>query len=231
MAGKLRYYYGCMNSLKSGTLLTKAHQFKEAGCEVICLKPSFDTREKGVIHSRAISSSQPCYVFDKNKDLFKFIYSIMGQLLREGKDIYRVVVFVDEVSFITKEQVQQLWKLTRCPYNVNVFTYGLKNTYQNTLFESAEELLIVADTVEEIKSMCSVCTNKATTHLRYVNDKPVFTGEDCIVGDVAGEERYVSVCQECWHRVHNESHNVGIDVGDFESKTINEPISSAQRAK
>lgn len=201
---KLRYYYGCMNSLKSGTLLTKSWQFKEAGCEVICLKPSFDTRDEGIIHSRAISSSQPCYVFDKNKDLFKFVYSLMGQLMNEGKSLTNVVVFVDEVSFITKEQVEQLWRLTRCPYKVNVFTYGLKNTYQNTLFEAAEELLIRADTVEEIKSMCCSCSNKATTHLRYVNGKPVFAGDDCIVGDVAGEEFYSSVCQECWQLAYDQ---------------------------
>lgn len=207
MAGKLRYYHGCMNSLKSGTLLTKAHQFKEAGCEVICLKPSFDTRDEGIIHSRAIRSSQPCFVFDKDKDLFKFVYSIMGQMFQEGKDLYKVVVFVDEVNFITKEQVQQLWRLSRCPYKVNVFTYGLKNTYQNTLFEAAEELIILADTVEEIKSMCNKCSNKATTHLRYVNERPVFAGDECIVGDVSGVERYESLCQECWHRVYNETQS------------------------
>lgn len=205
MSGKLRYYYGTMNSLKSGTLLTKAHQFKEAGCEVICLKPSFDTRNEGVIHSRAIASSQPCYVFDKDKDLFKFVYSIMGQLLNEGKSLTKIVVFVDEVNFVTKEQVEQLWRLSRSPYKINVFTYGLKNTYQNTLFEATEELLVLADTVEEIKSMCSKCSNKATTHLRYVNDKPVFTGEEHVIGDVEGEERFLSVCQSCWHKAHDES--------------------------
>ena len=205
MAGKLRYYHGCMNSLKSGTLLTKAHQFKEAGCEVICLKPAFDTRNEGVIHSRAITSSQSCYVFDKDKDLFKFVYSIMGQMLQEGKNLYKVVVFVDEVNFITKEQVQQLWKLSRVTYGVNVFAYGLKNTYQNTLFEAAEELFVLADTVEEIKSMCNKCSNKATTHLRYVNEVPVFTGTECIVGDVNGTERYESLCQECWHKVYDSA--------------------------
>lgn len=205
MSGKLRYYYGTMNSLKSGTLLTKAHQFKEAGCEVICLKPSFDTRNEGVIHSRAIASSQPCYVFDKDKDLFKFVYSIMGQLLNEGKSLTKIVVFVDEVNFVTKEQVEQLWRLSRSPYKINVFTYGLKNTYQNTLFEATEELLVLADTVEEIKSMCSKCSNKATTHLRYVNDKPVFTGEEHVIGDVEGEERFLSVCQSCWYKAHDES--------------------------
>ena len=171
--GKLYYFYSCMNGAKSANLLTKAYQFREAGCEVILLKPSFDTRDKGVIKSRAITESQECYVFDSNDNLFRKIYSLMGRLMDEKKTIMNnVVIFVDEVSFITKEQVKQLWEISRCPYNVSVFTYGLKNTYQNTLFESSQELLVLADSVQELKSMCMThgCLNKATTHLRNVGN-------------------------------------------------------------
>ena len=100
---------------------------------------------------------------------------------------------------MTKEQIRQLWTLSKY-HNMDIFCYGLKLSYNNKLFEASEELLILADTVEEIKSMCSRCDNKATTHLRYVNGVPIFDGDSCIVGDVNGEERYVSVCQECWHK-------------------------------
>lgn len=205
--GKLYYFYSCMNGAKSANLLTKAYQFKEAGCEVILLKPSFDTRDSGVIKSRAITDPQECYVFDSKDNLFRKIYSLMGRLMDEKKTIMNnVVVFVDEVSFITKEQVQQLWEISRCPYNVSVFTYGLKNTYQNTLFEASQELLVLADSAQELKSMCMThgCLNKATTHLRKVGDDYVFVGDDLIVGDINGEESYTSVCQQCWHKAHRD---------------------------
>lgn len=205
--GKLYYFYSCMNGAKSANLLTKAYQFKEAGCEVILLKPSFDTRNSGVIKSRAITEPQECYVFDSKDNLFRKIYSLMGRLMDEKKTIMNnVVVFVDEVSFITKEQVQQLWEISCCPYNVSVFTYGLKNTYQNTLFEASQELLVLADSVQELKSMCMThgCLNKATTHLRKVGDDYVFVGDDLIVGDINGEESYTSVCQQCWHKAHKD---------------------------
>lgn len=199
--GKLYYFYGTMNSLKSGTLLTKSRQFTEAGCEVILLKPSMDSRDKGVISSRAITTPQSCYVFDEKKNLYNLVYSIMGQMMSGKKKLLNnVVVFVDEVNFLTEEQVQQLWELTRCPYGVSVFTYGLKNTYQNTLFNSSKKLLTLSDKVEEIKSRCCRCENKATTHLRQVGEKFVFDGQECIVGDVQGEEKYESVCQTCWHK-------------------------------
>lgn len=204
--GKLYYFYGCMNSAKSANLLTKAYQFRQSGCEVILLKPSFDTRDKDVIKSRAITQSQECYVFDKDKDVFQLVYSILGQVMTSKRKLGKVVVFVDEVSFATKEQVEQLWRLTRTPYNISVFAYGLKTTYLNTLFEASEQLLIMADKVEEIKSMCCKCNEKATTHLRQVGDKYIFDGEDCIVGDVNGDEEvYLSVCATCWHIAYDKT--------------------------
>ena len=190
--GKLRFYYGAMNSLKTGTLLTKVYQFEQCGCNTILLKPSFDTRDSGVIKSRAISEGRVCHTFDHNTDL----YLLINTLKQNG---VKNVVFIDEVNFIQPEQVHHLWKATK-ELDVDVFTYGLKTTYRNELFEASKELLILADTIEEIKSMCSCCHNKATTHLRYVNGVPIFDGDSCIVGDVNGEERYVSVCQECWHK-------------------------------
>lgn len=191
--GKLRYYYGTMSSLKTGTLLTKVHQFEQSGCNTILLKPSFDTRDDGIIKSRAICEGRPCVTFDKDANVFEIVKSLIVKNVK-------TVVFVDEVNFITPEQVKQLWQVTRKLGSVDVFTYGLKTNYLNELFESSKQLLIMADTVEEIKSMCSYCHNKATTHLRYVNDKPTFVGEVCIVGDVTGTEYYKSVCQDCWHK-------------------------------
>ena len=63
--GKLRFFYGTMNSMKSATLLMKAHQFKETGANVILLKPSLDTRDFGYIRSRAMAEEQTCVRFDK----------------------------------------------------------------------------------------------------------------------------------------------------------------------
>ena len=190
--GKLRFYYGAMNSLKTGTLLTKVYQFEQCGCNTILLKPSFDTRDSGVIKSRAISEGRVCHTFDHNTDLYLLINALKQNGIKNA-------VFIDEVNFIQPEQVHHLWEATK-ELDVDVFTYGLKTTYLNELFEASKELLILADTIEEIKSMCSCCHNKATTHLRYVNGVPIFDGDSCIVGDVNGEEYYVSVWQECWHK-------------------------------
>ena len=190
---KLRYYYGTMNSMKSATLLMKAHQFEEAGCKVFLFKPSFDNRDFGEIKSRAIQCGRECIVFNKDTNL---IYLILKKLDIDFKD--RIVLFFDEINFMTKDQIRQLWILSK-HHNIDIFCYGLKLSYKNELFEASKELLILADTVEEVKSMCSRCDSKATTHLRLVDNKAIFDGEECIVGDIFGEEKYLSVCQKCYH--------------------------------
>ena len=192
---KLRYYYGTMNSMKSATLLMKAHQFEQAGCKVFLFKPAFDDRDFGEVRSRAIQYGRECIVFDKDTDLIQLMYT---KKYKEICEEDRVVLFFDEINFMTKEQIKQLWILSK-RNDIDIFCYGLKLNYKNELFEASKELLILADTVEEIKSMCSRCDSKATTHLRLINNKVAFEGESCIVGDITGEEKYLSVCQECYH--------------------------------
>lgn len=187
---KLRFFFGTMGSAKSSTLLVKAHQFEECGCNTILIKPSFDTRDTE-IKSRAIERGKKCLSFGKKDDIYKIIKREMKKVNNK-----KTLVLCDEVQFSTREQVKQLWMVSK-KLNVDVYCFGLKINYQNRLFDASEELLILADAIEEIKSMCR-CGNKATTHLRVVNDIAVFNGDSNIVGDIIGSERYESVCTKCW---------------------------------
>ena len=192
---KLRYFYGTMASAKSSNLLMKAYQFEESGAKCLLLKPSKDDRVQGEIYSRIVPS-RPCYSINESTDVRKLVYNIMKEE-NQGYDY----IFVDEVQFLSKEQIKQLWRMAH-KQNIDVFCYGLKNTYQNNLFPGSEQLLIMADTSEEIKSKCCYCGNKATTHLRFVNGK-VETEGDLIKVDNNesrnNNEEYKSVCQDCWY--------------------------------
>lgn len=193
--GKLRFLYGTMDATKSANLLMKAYQFETTGATVILLKPSFDTRGTlCTIQSRAIAKPKPCIVFGQEDDL-----------LKEFKGVKNAVFFVDEVQFATKEHIQQLLRLS---FDNEVFCYGLKNSYNNRLFEASAELLVLASTIEEIKSKCAYCDNKATTHLRIVNGNYIFGQEDNIVGDVKGIEKYQSVCQKCYQKAVDKAKNM-----------------------
>ena len=193
---KLRYYYGTMNSMKSATLLMKAHQFEQSGCKVALIKPKVDTRDEGVIKSRPIPEGRECTIIDNNESILDKLSDLLEESLYGNE---KVVIFADEVQFFTVRHIKELFCIAK-HYNVQVFTYGLKLNYRNELFRASEMLLILADTTEEIKSMCK-CGSKATTHVRFVNEVPTLQGLEFSVGDIQGKERYESVCQVCWHKL------------------------------
>ena len=171
----------------------------------ILMKPSFDTRDFGVIKSRAIGESRECFTFSSDEDVYYVLSLIIDSYIAsgvyDGKLVSKTVVFVDEISFSTPEQIKQLWKFTR-DYRIDVYAFGLKTTASNKLFDPICDLLIYADTVYELKSMCQRCKNKATTHLKFIDDVPVANYDNDIeVGDVVGSVRYESLCQNCREKI------------------------------
>lgn len=201
MNGKLRYFYGTMSSSKSATLLMKQHQFNNSGIETILMKPDFDTRDVGVIKSRAISETKPCLIFSESVNVYNMLENIVNNNKIKGvydnKSTTDTVVFVDEIQFATPEQIRQLWLFAKT-YKIDVYVFGLKTKASNELFDPVVNLFIYSDSIEELKSKCQRCKNKATTHLMFVGGEPVMEyGESLQVGDINGDVRYESLCQCC----------------------------------
>lgn len=188
MSARLYFRYGTLNCGKSLQLLTVCHSYEEQGKKVLILKPKTDTRsEQGKVESR-IGISHEALEFGESDDLFMMVLNY-GQI---------DVLLVEEVQFATREHIKQLTRVVDC-LGVNVICYGLKNTYRDgVLFPAVESLLFYADKIEEIKTLCSHpnCNKKATQNLRVINGKPIYDGKTVNVGDVVGEDRYISVCRE-----------------------------------
>ena len=70
--------------------------------------------------------------------------------------------------------------------------FGLKNDFQNELFEGSHYLLLMADKIEEIKTICQYCAKKAIMVLRMKDGKPTYEGEQIQIG---GNETYIPVCR------------------------------------
>jgi thymidine kinase len=77
--------------------------------------------------------------------------------------------------------------------NIPVMTFGLKNDFRNQLFEGSKYLLIYADKIEEMKTICWFCTKKAIMNLRVLDGKPVYEGQQVMIG---GNESYYPVCRK-----------------------------------
>lgn len=189
---QLFYQYGCMNSSKSATLLMVAHNYESQGKKVLLFTPDVDDRSGvGVIASR-VGIDKKAHALSKDEDVFE----IVKEKVNENNSEKIHCVLVDESQFLTREHVIQL-TLVVDKLNIPVMCYGLKNDFKNNLFEGSEALLVHADKIIEIKTICAKenCGKKATSNLRLSNGKPVYVGNQIQIGD----EMYLPVCREHYY--------------------------------
>lgn len=181
---QLYYRYSTMNAGKSIELIKVAYNYEERGKRVLVLTPSIDDRfGVGVVASRIGITREAVSI---NEDT-----NILELFMKENKRHKIDCVLVDECQFLKKHHVQELVEIVdSC--DVPVLAYGLKNDFKNELFEGSYYMLIYADKIEEIKTICW-CGRKATMVARIVDGKFVKTGEQIVVG---GNDMYISLCRK-----------------------------------
>lgn len=181
---QLYYRYSTMNAGKSIELIKVAYNYEERGKRVLALTPSVDDRfGVGVIASRIGVQREAVAISDDT--------NILELFMKENKKNPIDCVLVDECQFLKKHHVQELVEIVdSC--DVPVLAYGLKNDFKNELFEGSYYMLVYADKIEEIKTICW-CGRKATMVARIVDGKFVKTGEQIVVG---GNNMYISLCRK-----------------------------------
>ena len=170
---QLYYRYSTMNAGKSIELIKVAYNYEERGKRVLVLVPSVDDRfGKGMVCSR-IGLKREAIMVNDNTNLLKLF---MEENAKKKIDC----VLVDECQFLKKHHVQELVEIVDS-YETPVLAYGLKNDFRNELFEGSYYMLVYADKIEEIKTICW-CGRKATMVARIVDGKFVKTGEQILIG-------------------------------------------------
>lgn len=188
---ELKFYYGVMGAGKTTELIKTYKIYEYKKLNPIVIKPFLDDREGkqngwGTTSSRLIKESIPAYYFkDLTKEILKLNYGI---------------ILIDEAQFLTKNDIKILSDIVDNK-NINVIAYGLKTDINGHIFSGAEELLIKADTIKELECLCEIpnCQNKASMHLRYINDKL-----DNSTNQIAIEKNnitYKSVCRKHWYNL------------------------------
>ncbi len=181
---QLYYRYSTMNAGKSIELIKVAYNYEERGKRVLVLVPSVDDRfGKGMVCSR-IGLKREAIMVNDDTNLLKLF---MEENAKKKIDC----VLVDECQFLKKHHVQELVEIVDS-YETPVLAYGLKNDFRNELFEGSYYMLVYADKIEEIKTICW-CGRKATMVARIVDGKFVKTGEQILIG---GNDMYVSLCRK-----------------------------------
>lgn len=184
---QLYYRYGAMNSGKSIEVMKVAHNYEEQNKAVRIFTSVVDNRDGvGVVSSRT-GMRREATPISKTTDMFELIKA-------EDEKIW--CVLIDEAQFLSKEHVLQLTRIAD-ELDIPVMAFGLKNDFMNNLFEGSKYLLLYAEKIEEIKTICWYCGKKAIMNLRVNNGKPVYEGEQIQIG---GNESYYPVCR--YHYFH-----------------------------
>lgn len=186
---KFYFYYSAMNAGKSTILLQASYNYQERGMETVLFSPRIDTRYQANKICSRIGLSALSNTFTEQDNLFVKVKN------KRAENANIKCVFVDEAQFLTKQQVQQLSEVSD-QLNIPVLTYGLRSDFRGEPFIGSLYLLIWADEIHEIKTICH-CGAKATMNMRIdQRGQKIIAGEQIEIG---GNERYVSVCRKHFH--------------------------------
>ena len=194
MMSKLYFRYGAMNSGKSTHLMQVAHNYEERGMKVILIKPATNKKGGDKLVSRLGVERKVDILCLEKMNIYEEI-----QKWQEVK--FKVnCILVDEVQFMTKEQVDQLFKIA-VVLDIPVICYGLRTDFMMEGFEGSTRLLLLAHSIEEMKTICK-CGRKAILNGRKINGEFVFEGEQVAIDNIDNVQ-YESLCGHCYFRHKN----------------------------
>ena len=182
---KLYFKYGAMGSSKTAQALITKFNYEERGMRVWLIKPALDTRDgKKTVQSR-IGLSAPCDTVESSDDLYARFLA-----LHTDAD----VIIADECQFFTAAHVDALRRIVD-ERNIPVLCFGLRTDFLSHLFPGSRRLFELADSITEIKTICS-CGAKATVNARIDGLGHVVTEGDQVM--LGGNDCYVAMCHKCW---------------------------------
>ena len=187
---KLHFFYSTMNAGKSTSLLQSNHNYKENGLDTMIFLPNETSKlSNGQIVSR-IGLKAKAIIANKDFNFLNFIKDNGSENLS--------CILIDEAQFLTKEQVRQLGQVAD-KLNYPVMCYGIRTDFRGELFEGSAELLALADNLIELKTICSLCSRKATMVVRKDDSGKVVTeGSKVVVG---GNDIYMPVCRKHYRKL------------------------------
>ena len=187
---KLYFKYGAMGSSKTANALITRFNYQERNMKVWLIKPSIDDRDGANIIRSRIGLEAVADIMTPDTDIF----ALFEESHRDAD-----VIITDECQFFTPEQIDQLRRIVDL-YDLPVMCFGLRTDFLTHLFPGSRRLFEVADSITEIKTICS-CGSKATVNARIDGDgNVVTTGSQILIG---GNDSYLAMCHKCWKKAAN----------------------------
>ena len=184
---KLHFKYGAMNSGKTTFLIQSAYNYESYGYKVLVVKSSLDTKGDDYIINR----------IGLKRKIDEFIYpneEVIPKLKKHFDNL--ACIFVDEAQFLSPEQAEELLIIAKA-YDIPVIAYGLRTQFNMKGFPGSPTLLLIADELSEIPTICS-CGKKARFNARKHNGEfEKDEGERIVIDGEEGYE-YVPLCGDCY---------------------------------
>ena len=185
---KLYFKYGAMGSSKTAQALITKYNYEENDLKVWLIKPSADTRDGAQILRSRIGLEAVVDVIPPEVDIYA---RFLGKKVRNCN-----VIIVDECQFLTEKQIDELRSIVD-EHNIPVMCFGLRTDFQTRLFPGSRRLMEIADTIQEIKTICD-CGAKATVNARIDGTGHIVTeGAQVVLG---GNDSYIAMCHKCYIR-------------------------------
>ena len=193
---KLYFKYGAMGSSKTAQALITKYNYEENEMNVWLIKPSADTRDGADILLSRVGLQSKVEIITPDMDIVS-----RYELTQKGNCD---VIIVDECQFMSEKHIDDL-RFIVDEYNVPVMCFGLRTDFQCKLFSGSRRLMEVADTIQEIKTICD-CGNKATVNARVDGEGHIVTeGAQVVLG---GNDSYIAMCHKCWVRGIRERRKI-----------------------
>lgn len=182
---KLYFKFGAMGCSKTAQALITKFNYEERNMKVLLLKPAIDNRDGVNIVKSRIGLKNDAVAVREDENL----YLTFTQCYSDCD-----VIIVDECQFLTPEQVDQLDDIV-IKHDIPVLCFGLSTDFTTHLFPGSKRLFEIAQSITEIKSVCT-CGAKATVNARIDgNGRIVTKGSQVCIG---GNDRYLAMCRKCW---------------------------------
>lgn len=179
--GYIEVVIGPMYSGKSEELIRRLKRAKIAKQNVVVFKPGIDDR------------------YSKDDVVSHSGYAINAVAIQKSSQIYDYiqndtqVVGIDEVQFFDDEIVDIAIDLAN--KGIRVIAAGLDMDFKGEPFGPTPRLLAVAEFVDKIQAICSVCGQPATRSQRLIDGKPA--KYDAPIIQVGAVESYEARCRKC----------------------------------
>ena len=183
---KLHFKYASMNSGKSIDLLRTVYNYEENGFKVIVMKPLADTKGDNFVQTRIGLERKVDFLINDEDDIL--------EIIKNNLDGVRAI-FIDEVQFLKAHQIDNLFIISKV-YDIPVICYGLRTNFKMESFEGSKRLLEIADTLEELQTLCE-CGNIARYVGRKYNGEFQSSGEEIVI-DGTDDYEYVPLCGDCY---------------------------------